>query len=490
MPRNIIIKKTDNCPCLSGKKYKHCCEGTVDWNWIIKEGEDYRNFLSIRGRNLLFFERISEALHLDRKSGLADYKKAFTARAVQKIHESIMEIWPPNMDIELTLRALRKDVSALYIGDFKTKYIERSLVHHSIYTNKIIIVDPFIYPISVRDEFNPALNPEPYRAQTLENVNFWYALQPWIEAGIVEIVRTPSDFHTKLGKSSLRIQQKKFQGNVELRKAAEKSVEELHAKHVEDKRIKNLIQSAPISFLEQVYKILELDSYDITFENLTANIDKFRTDDPEFLENIRPGKESGEIQMFSSNANYEIAQLIATITNSYMLTDIYSKWQEIEIDRKSHNATNIEWAPVVKAFQNVRLKRLNNLGLNHALLLRKEDRLSSLRNFFTKLWEHSCSDDISGEISAKTLADELRHEVREAEEEWKQIGIDMWKWFGREVVSGKFASGEFIATSRAEYFPVAVGATATGMSALLAAMGHKEVIHENFPAAFFMGDKI
>lgn len=45
---------------------------------------------------------------------------------------------------------------------------------------------------------SPILNPEQYRVQTLRNVNLWFTLAPWIEAGLVEVIRTPADFNPKL----------------------------------------------------------------------------------------------------------------------------------------------------------------------------------------------------------------------------------------------------------------------------------------------------
>jgi hypothetical protein len=133
---------------------------------IIREGGDYRPYLSIRGRNLFFTTRISEALRLNATGkirGLKDYKAAFTTGPVRNIHEAVMEAWPPNIDIFEVLRRVPDDVSGLYIGDYDVSYITSGIVRHSIYANKILPVDPFIYPRSVRDEYNPILNPEQYR---------------------------------------------------------------------------------------------------------------------------------------------------------------------------------------------------------------------------------------------------------------------------------------------------------------------------------------
>ena len=87
MPRESKINRNDPCPCLSGAKFKNCCSEKIDWEAITREGRDYRPYLSIRGRNLYFINRISDALQLDplgKARSLKDYKAAFTVDAVRK----------------------------------------------------------------------------------------------------------------------------------------------------------------------------------------------------------------------------------------------------------------------------------------------------------------------------------------------------------------------------------------------------------------------
>src|SRR5207245_2328515 len=159
----LKIGRNDPCPCGSVSKYKQCCEGRVDWNNVFRSGADPREHLSVRGRNIYFANRMGEVLQLDgleNPQSLKNYKAAFTAEAVRKIHEAVMEVWPPDLDIVRVLERASTDVSGLYIGDYGHEYISRGIVRHSIYANKILIVDPFIYPSSVRNKFNPIIKPE------------------------------------------------------------------------------------------------------------------------------------------------------------------------------------------------------------------------------------------------------------------------------------------------------------------------------------------
>src|SRR6266851_3502247 len=374
------IGRNEPCPCLTGEKYKNCCYGKVDWESIIQKGLDYRPFLSVRGRNLHFVNRIADALQLGtlgKSRNLKDYKAAFTADAVRKVHEALIDLWPPNIDIVAALRRQPKDVSGLYIGDYGPEYLIRAIVRHSIYANRILLIDPFVYPTSVRDEYNPILNPEQHRAQTLKNVNFWFALLPWIEAGIVALIRPPADFDPRLNWAIMEAQMKKFEENEELKKASKQSVDELRTRHTKKLAHQQLLLGAPDSYLKAKFEELGLDK-----------------------------------------------------------RGLHVKWREIELDRESHSAENKVWAPFAKALQSASLRYLNNLRLEHALTLRKEGRLESLRGFLGKVWKEASTDNQFDSKNAVLLAEELTERIREAEQEWKEIDRDLLKIVGGAAVGG------------------------------------------------------
>ncbi|MCA1852235.1 MAG: hypothetical protein LC647_07540, partial [Beggiatoa sp.] len=250
---------------------------------------------------------MAEVLRLDTSAGqsIKDYKAAFTADAVRDIHELILEVWPPDLDIGAVLAADAVDVSGLYIGDYDLEYISRGIVRHSIYANKILVVDPFIYPRSVRDEFNPILGPEQHRKQTLKNVNFWFSLMPWIEAGIVEITRTPADFDPQLNWNSLECQRKKFEENSELKAAGEISVKEMKNRHVEKLAYRQFLLSAPDSYIERTFEKLGLEKDGYTAKDFLKYIQTERERDPDFLEPLGPGSSAGQLHMISSGASYD-----------------------------------------------------------------------------------------------------------------------------------------------------------------------------------------
>ena len=89
-------------------------------------------------------------------------------------------------------------------------------------------------------------------------------------------------------------------------------------------------------------------------------------------------------------------------------------------------SVNSEWSPMAKAFQKLQLKYLNSLKLEHAMTLRNEGRLESLRVFLNISGKLHVPEILNGSENVQHLADELEVKVREAEEEWKQIDRRMF----------------------------------------------------------------
>jgi SEC-C motif len=486
MAKSIKVNRNHPCPCGRIRKFKHCCYGKVDWERIFRANENPIPHLSTRGRNIHFINAIFDALQLNNEQlpSLRKYKAAFTASAVRRIHEAIEVLWPPRMDIAAALAREADDVSALYIGDYGLDYIARGIVRHSIYANKILVVDPFIYPRSVRDEFNPILNPGQYRSQALKNVNFWVSLMPWIQRGLVEVIRTPGDFDHKLNWDSMNRQQRKFEDSAELKQSIEATRDLMFKRHKDKTTLQQLILGAPDFYLENLVKELKLEKDGFTAKDYLRYVQEQRDRDPNFLEPLDPDSESGQLYVMTSGASYDMARITAAITKSYLVTDLPSKWLEIKFDRKSNNAESEVWSPFAKALQDSTLKYLNSLRLDHALRLRQEGRLEKLRNFFLSVWKHARTEEPFDEANSRLLTEELRQEIARAEVEWDQIDRDLIKIVGKELFAGLLAAGPLIASGHGLF--VGAAAAAIGSATLAYSIGKRRSFEDRFPAAFFM----
>jgi hypothetical protein len=480
------LSRNDSCPCGSRKKFKHCCLGKVNWNHIIASHADPRPYLSVRGKNIAFLNKIAKTFLLDtndQPKSLVEYKKAFTPKAVRDLNEEIIRLWPKNIDIHRALQPSKGDVAGLYVGDYSPEQLRSAIVRHSLYATKLLIVDPFIYPLSVRDEYSPILNPGQYRAQTLRNVNLWLELAPWIDAGLVEVIRTPADFDQRLQWESMKSQEEKFAANPKLQAALEISVDEMNKRHLEDWRFKDQLLSFPEEIL--IGKVDEINEGEkgVSKEDLLAYLRKTREEDPNFLEPFGVGENNAQLTMFSSGAMYNVARMTANITGSYLLTDIPSRWMEIELDREGRSEETQAWSPFAKAFHGAELKYLNNVSIKNALTLRKEERLQNLRVFLRRVWKQACDPQSFDQVNGMLLAEELQSEVNKADDEWKQIDRELLKYTGA-AGAGLITSIPMIGSGQGAF--LAAASVVAGAAAVGASAWQRRGFEDKFPAAFFL----
>lgn len=484
---SIKVGPNDQCPCLSGKKYKHCCRGKIDWEKILRSGHGSLEHMSVRGRNLLFVEAIHGALQLDKTINpvsLSEYKKAFTADAVRKIYEAVCNLWPPHTDIQSLLERTGADVSGLYIGDYDPAYVSAAIVRHSVYANKILLVEPFQHPYILSPEYNPLENPSQYRAQTLRDVNFYLKVLPWIEAGIVEFIRTPADFDRKLNYDAIRRSRQIPDDDPELLAAKKASLADLKRRHMQKQAMQDLILGAPASRLRKVYAESGV-SDKVTEEEFFRFIEAQRDADPNFLEPMGMGENNAQLRMVFSGGTYEMARLSAQMSRSYLFTDLEMRWAIIRHDRRKQTAENTVWSPFAKAVQNTRLHYLNNLTLDHALRLRTENRLEGVRKVMVDAWEKARTDDPFDERGAVDLANRLNDAVSEAEAEWQDVKAEVVKYGGAALATGIASlGGAAIATGQAAFMAAAafVGTAALGAWAKF----RQAAYQKRHPAAFFM----
>lgn len=439
--------------------------------------------LSVRGKNLAFLEKIADRLYLDsdgKPKSLAEFKKGFTAGAVRDLHEEVIRLWPKTMNIEETLKTERNEVSGFYIGDYSPDNLIPAIVRHSLYAGKLLIADPFMYAHSVRDKYNPILNPEQYRTQTLRNVNLWLQLAPWIKAGIVEVIRTPDDFDHKLAWDSMKEQEEKFKNSPELQEALEISREELESRHIEKWRYRDLFLSMPDDALLRRLEELEDRSKGITKEGLLEYVHEQRQNDPDFL---MVASSTGQMGTITSGASYNIARLTASLTSSYLVTDLTAKWKEIELDRPGRSEQTEVWSPFAKAIQETQFKYLNAVTTDDAFRVRSDGRLDDLRAFLRRVWKQACDPQSFSKVNGGLLADELKAEMAKADAEWKKIDHDLTTNTGA-VGAGLIAAGPMIGTGNGIF--LAAAAMVGGMAALVSAAGRRKAFRSTSPAAFFL----
>jgi hypothetical protein len=156
-----------------------------------------------------------------------------------------------------------------------------------------------------------------------------------------------------------------------------------------------------------------------------------------------------------------------------------------QLDRERANVETLTWSPRARAFKDAPLKYLDNLELEHALALRKENRLDSLRSFLFKAWREATREDSSfAETNARLFAEELKDEVARAEAEWDQIDRDLLKMVTPTVAAALAGAGPAIPAGHGLLYAAATVASLAGE--LATSTWRRSKFPQRFPAAFFM----
>lgn len=471
MNNTVKIGRNALCPCGSGKKYKACCLEKVDWKTMIEAPiQDAARYLRLRGKNLVFLDSILGALQVDRftpRTSFAELKRAFSPNVVQRIYSSIVDVWPDFDDFERCIKEESGAVTALYTGNYQPEAVFRAVTRLALYCDKIYLVDPFLRPQNIRDDFNPLLHPEEHRGNAIKFSFLWLSLMPWIEAGIVNFVRPLHDFIPGLWHEVLRLEKQRIENNPKL-------------KAILDEEVKTDVgEVGPLDrgmgewwFLSQPDEAFGSDEEFLRYIRL-------RRDQHPYYVEMLPGQTS-ELYHDSTGACYELAKRMCSFTNSHIVTDMRTRWKEIEFDRESAGIDMQGWSPFAKALQESDLKLLNDVPMQAALQLRHEERLESLRLFFRKVWRSCRNPDEFSDENAVNLSAELREEVAKANQEWKKIDQDLLKWVGG-------AGAAIISSGVVGFVPAASSAAVAGITGLIQAQIRRSTFKERFPAGFFLG---
>ena len=480
MNKKLKFKRNAPCPCRSGKKYKKCCEGKVDWDHIANDApHKAMRHLSICGKNLIFLSLCANILGFDpseRKISWPTVKKAITPQVVQAIHLAVMTVWPDEDDLMRVLREEADDMSGLYVGTYDLDAVRKGVTRHCLYSDSILLVDPFTYARHINDEYNPLIKPEQYITDTLKCLRLWFGFAPWISAGIVRFIRTRDDFDLKLKWECIGIQEERCKQHPELGAALEAEAKgRLQA--MEERMVGESMLRLPDDYMADV---LRQTCTEQEVQDFLKHMKKKREADPYYAGPADGHMRHSELTRETTGANYEMAKRTALTTGSYLITDLAYRWKEIEIDRKGSHIDDGNWTPFAKAFHGTQLKCLDNVPLERALELRENGCLEKMRGFMRRVWSVAERNDPYTKENIETLTAELQHHISEAEAEWKQIDLNLVKWVTVELAGG---GGTAVALGKPGWMPAVVLA-ATGQ--LIHAGMKRLSFKKRFPAGFFI----
>lgn len=317
------IGRNDYCPCGSGKKYKKCCEKLA-----INERPPW-DVLSIRERNIAFYKGIYGILEFKEGKTWDQIKEEFNDEKVKKLHNLYWYLWPLETDIIDLLPRPDTSLRVIYTGLLDPRKIMLPLGASPIF-DEIIMQHPFVHPKAVNPEFSPIDNPHQHRAQTLKNVLFMLFLEPFVKAGIVNLIPDPCVFNNLIHREMMDMASLR-RGKKRIDSAEEKIMREM----AEDD-FKRTFNALPEDVLK--HKITE-QSPELTedkVKELIAYLKDVQQKDPLAIPDDDLYMDRGQLSMSNMAPNFEMVLFIAQLTGAGVFTDSPTRFEEIaESQRRS-----------------------------------------------------------------------------------------------------------------------------------------------------------
>lgn len=188
------IGRNEFCPCGSGKKYKKCC-------LTLDEHRENRSTIAVSSRtlhdkNIALLGAMVDIFGLNRtwekvKDGMSDAR-------IREFYTFIADLWPLDTDPNSILPEPSSSLRALYLGENEPEVMIQNVFRFCLYSDQILVVNPFDNPNVMAEEYNPIPHPGEWRIQTLRLVFHLALLAPWIAAGLVTLIPDPGDFNREL----------------------------------------------------------------------------------------------------------------------------------------------------------------------------------------------------------------------------------------------------------------------------------------------------
>lgn len=478
------IGRNSTCPCGSGVKHKRCCLGKVDWDALASQPLHVgTRFLSLRGKNLAFLSAALDAVGVTdpyHNKSLAELKNAVTPEVVRFLFSLIVDLWPDASDLDRCIKKERSHTTAFYTGSYQPRDVFRAITRLSLYCDKILMIDPFPHPHVLSPKYSPLEHPEKHRATTIKFLWLWTTLGPWIDAGIVGLIRPIYDYDPAIFDAIMAAQDSRLSRHPELRKMVEAEVADRMEKlggADGDFGEYHLLSHPDEALLEIFGPRISSGPFGSEKEFL-AYIHKRRAEHPYYVDRL-PGQKN-ELHIDTTGACYELAKRMCVRTESHLVTNLRVRWKEVEIDRQESGVDTGGWSRFAKALQEAEFKALDDVPIDAALRLRQDGRLASMRHFLRQVWKESCDPESFSETNALELTGRLREECALADEEWSRIDRDLLKWLSGTVST-------LVSSGVVGFVPAGSAAVVTGFAGLADAQIKRRHYHERFPAGFFLG---
>jgi hypothetical protein len=437
------IGRNDPCPCGGNKKYKYCCL-PLDQSRPQRQAL-VRSAATLRAKNIALIDAVYGIFDLGRP--WEKVKASISNAQIREFYEFVAALWPPSTKLIEMFPASDSHLRALYLGEYEPELMVENVLRFSLYTDQIVLINPFENPNIVAEEFNPIAHPGDWRLDTLRMIFHLMMMGPWIEKGYVIFIPNPGDFDPALRKKSWSLAEQRLKGNPHLQ-------EDVDASFMKQKMRRTFL-TAPRDYVERTIREMETQISDEKVREFAEYWEAERAKDP-FLTGETIDKMSSQIVTMRTGANLEMGMYICQAMGAFPYTNMRFRWNEILGARNQFDPTMEVWSPLTNAFQQLKFKFLDKVDPKFAYSIRQDGRLEGFRAYLRKIWKavDGQPDPSKSQGLARDFRDELTQSYNEAKTEWDKIDLDLLKWATPTVAAG-ITAGLFSLTLPAAGFAVA-----------------------------------
>jgi len=435
-----------------------------------------RGARSLNERNLALLAATADIFNLNQpwekvKSGMSDAR-------IREFYKFVAGLWPIDTDYLSLLPSPDTSLRALYLGENDPEMMLQNVFRFSLYTDQIILVNPFDNPNLVAEQFNPILKPEEWRVQTLRLVHHLRILAPWIAVGLVVLVPDPGDFDRALRTTTFELAEKRLGESG----VTDEDLDSLSARH----KTYDLFYLSPSSYIERKLRETNPGITDEEVKNTIAYVENRRAQDP-LLPNDTLDKMPAQFTAFRMGANLEMGLFLCQTMGAFPYTNVKFRWREILKARSELGPSGQVWSPLTNAFSHLDFKFLENVDSKFAVTMRQEGRLEGFRAYMRKLWKTVGGEpDLSkAEVLARDFRDELTGEYNRAQAEWAAIDRDLMKW-AVPAISSTIAAVGGLATGHYSLAIPGAGFVTKGLNEVIQAHMKRKEFRKNTPLSVFI----
>jgi SEC-C motif len=411
------IGRNDQCPCCSGKKYKHC-----HYRKPFSPDRD----LSVHARNRILLRAAEDIFGFRRGRSWNDFKKNISGEEIRSFYELQASLSRPTTDWAAIMPPPTAGLRGLYLGGIRPEYVLQNLVRFSLYSDELFVINPVHNPWLLKPEFNPIDNPNQFKADTIRVLYFLFQTAPWIESGIVQLIPDPGDFNLALKRETFRLAMER-RADKELHPSDR---EEAHSQG--HKELRRVFLALPE---DELIRQIERSGQTLTDQAKKNVVEYARRElhnDPLALEQSIMTGDNSQLMTVRAGTNLETALMISGLTGAFLYTNMAGRWEDIVSAHDEMSETARVWSPFANAFQSLQFRFLNNVDVGFANKLREDGRLEAFRSLLRKIGKDTTviTDLGALEMYVRDCKDELTGEYQKAQAEWSKIDEDFLKWAG------------------------------------------------------------